>query len=103
MAIQRIPACFKEDYYFSRFLFKKIREKRMTMSMKDFKNSSDHLLEFVTDWKTEIIRSRPSEARTVIFIGVHCRRTDFADHYQEVSGASLVDHIFFDKAFDIYR
>lgn len=63
----------------------------------------DHLLEFVREWKTEIILSRRDEAKTVIFIGVHCRRTDFADHYQEVSGASLVDHIFFDKAFDIYR
>ena len=54
------------------------------------------------DWKTEIILSLPA-GKTIIFIGVHCRRTDYADHYQEVSGGSLVDHKFFDKAFDIYR
>jgi len=62
----------------------------------------DHLIELVRDWKTDIILNR-SEGKTLLFIGVHCRRTDFADHYLEVSGASLVDHVFFDKAFEIYR
>ena len=70
--------------------------------MKDFSNFSDHLIEFVRNWKTEITLNRP-EAKKIIFIGVHCRRTDFAAHYLEVSGASLVDHMFFDKAFEIYR
>ena len=39
----------------------------------------------------------------MIFVGVHCRRTDYAHHYKVVSGGTLVDHTFFDTAFDIYR
>ena len=96
-----LPA-LKESIIFQGFYLKK-KNKATTITIRDYWNTLDHLLEFVREWKTEIILSRRDEAKTVIFIGVHCRRTDFADHYQEVSGASLVDHIFFDKAFDIYR
>ena len=46
---------------------------------------------------------RAAEARTVIFVGVHCRRTDYAHHYKVVSGGTLVDRTFFDAAFDVYR
>ena len=43
--------------------------------------------------------SRRAEfSQKIIFVGVHCRRTDFKYHLPK-----LVDHRFFDKAFDIYR
>ena len=40
-----------------------------------------------------------------IFVGVHCRRTDYENHLKVLhgDGATLVDHRFFDVAFDIYR
>ena len=38
-----------------------------------------------------------------IFVGVHCRRTDYENHLKVLHGATLVDHTFFDVAFDIYR
>ena len=38
-----------------------------------------------------------------IFVGVHCRRTDYENHLKVLHGATLVDHKFFDVAFDIYR
>ena len=69
----------------------------------------------------------------MIFIGIHCRRTDYKDHYEKVSGSSLgktkktkkilflpaplcvenstyyflsrplVDHVYFNRALEIYR
>ena len=60
----------------------------------------DHLLAQVEDFKQSI---RGGEARTVIFVGVHCRRTDYAHHYKVVSGGTLVDRTFFDAAFAVYR
>ena len=60
----------------------------------------DHLLALVEDFKQSI---RAAEARSVIFVGVHCRRTDYAHHYKVVSGGTLVDRTFFDAAFDVYR
>ena len=50
--------------------------------------------------------SSPREAETLnpIFVGVHCRRTDYENHLKVLHGeATLVDHNFFDIAFDIYR
>ena len=60
----------------------------------------DHLLAQVESFKQSI---RAAEARSVIFVGVHCRRTDYAHHYKVVSGGTLVDRTFFDAAFDVYR
>ena len=54
----------------------------------------------VDEWKQGI---KEAETKNVIFVGVHCRRTDYAHHYKVVSGGTLVDHTFFDTAFDIYR
>ena len=50
-------------------------------------------------WK-QIIRE--AQNKTVIFVGVHCRRTDYGDHLA-MFGSSMVDHRFFDTAFDMYR
>ena len=63
---------------------------------------SDHLLERVANWKNEIAE-KFSENKKILYIGVHCRRTDYENHYKVVSGGSLVDHVFFNKAFEIYR
>ena len=52
------------------------------------------------NWRSEIERDF---LQKIIFIGVHCRRTDYEKHTKWVSGATLVDHHFFDTAFDIYR
>ena len=60
----------------------------------------DHLLAQVEDFKQSI---QAAEARSVIFVGVHCRRTDYAHHYKVVSGGTLVDRTFFDAAFAVYR
>ena len=43
------------------------------------------------------------EKKKIIFIGIHCRRTDYKTHYEKVSGSSLVDHVYFDKALEIFR
>ena len=51
-------------------------------------------------WKRQI---QSESSKKVVFIGVHCRRTDYEQHIKVVSGATLVDHHFFDTAFDIYR
>ena len=39
----------------------------------------------------------------LVYVGVHCRRGDQLKHYRKFSGATVVDHHFFDTAFDIYR
>jgi len=60
----------------------------------------DHLVKTVNDWKNSI---QNETIQNVIFVGVHCRRTDFKDHLVAVSGSGMVDHVFYDKAFEIYR
>ena len=60
----------------------------------------DHIQGHVDQWKNDI---RESEEKNIIFIGVHCRRTDFQNHLKAVSGAAMVDHHFYETAFDIYR
>ena len=60
----------------------------------------DHLLAQVESFKQSI---QAAEVRSVIFVGVHCRRTDYAHHYKVVSGGTLVDRTFFDAAFNVYR
>ena len=51
-------------------------------------------------WKNQI---QSENSKKIIFVGVHCRRTDYLTHIRVVSGATLVDHHFFDTAFEIYR
>ena len=86
--------------------------------MTDLKNHivfHDHLLQHVEQWKNSIIEST---IKNIIFVGtflkfllkiyfqlsgVHCRRTDYKNHYAWGSGGTLVDHRFFDAAFDVYR
>ena len=60
----------------------------------------DNLQINVKTWKRQI---QSESSKKVVFIGVHCRRTDYEQHIKVVSGATLVDHHFFDTAFDIYR
>ena len=60
----------------------------------------DQIYLHVNIWKSEIEKEF---SKKIIYIGVHCRRTDYAKHMKWVSGATLVDHHFFDTAFDIYR
>ena len=74
--------------------------KEYLTELKDQLRFHDHLLNHVEEWKKSI---RKSISKSIKFIGVHCRRTDYANHYKVVSGATLVDHHFFDTAFDIYR
>ena len=74
--------------------------KEYLTELKDQLRFHDHLLNHVEEWKKSI---RKSNSKSIKFIGVHCRRTDYANHYKVVSGATLVDHHFFDTAFDIYR
>ena len=56
----------------------------------------------MNNWKRKIEETL-SEKKKMIFVGVHCRRTDYENHYKVVSGSTLVDQVYFDKAFDIYR
>ena len=52
-------------------------------------------------WRREIRAQLRGE---VVFVGVHCRRTDFVRHLKVWNEkADLVDRTFFDVAFDIYR
>ena len=61
----------------------------------------DHLKQHVRAWKAELLEDIKKK---VIFVGVHCRRTDFEYHLQTKNGgATLVDQRFFDTAFQIYR
>ena len=61
----------------------------------------DHLLLLVEQWKQSI---REIQTKNVIFVGVHCRRTDYQNHLDtKYEKAILVDKAFFDVAFDIYR
>ena len=61
----------------------------------------DHLLLLVEQWKQSI---RETQTKNVIFVGVHCRRTDYEKHLNTLyEKATLVDKAFFDVAFDIYR
>ena len=88
----------------------------------DLKNHfvfKDHLLQHVDKWKESIINEKRKKTifvgkpQALVFsfrnfsftylLGVHCRRTDFKRHYSWVSNGTLVDHRFFDAAFDIYR
>ena len=65
--------------------------------------AADHLLKHVAGWKREIIQ-RLSLEKNIVFIGVHNRRADWAQHYQVVDGSSvLVDEVHFNAAFEIYR
>ena len=63
---------------------------------------SDHLLTLVSQWKEKIVEEL-SEEKNILFIGVHCRRTDYEGHYKYMSHSLLVDKVYFDTAFDIYR
>ena len=63
---------------------------------------SDHLLALVSQWKKKIVEEL-SEEKNILFIGVHCRRTDYEGHYKYMSHSLLVDKVYFDTAFDIYR
>ena len=61
----------------------------------------EHLLLLVEQWKQSIIEI---QTKNVIFVGVHCRRTDYQNHLDtKYEKAILVDKAFFDVAFDIYR
>ena len=63
----------------------------------------DHLTKHVKQWKNSILSQYASNE--VIFVGVHCRRTDYANHLNAVvaNGTTLVDQRYFDRAFQIYR
>eukprot|EP00092_Neocalanus_flemingeri_P031120 GFUD01033803.1.p1 GENE.GFUD01033803.1~~GFUD01033803.1.p1 ORF type:complete len:395 (+),score=73.09 GFUD01033803.1:156-1340(+) len=56
----------------------------------------------VNQWMAEVEESEQFSGE-IIYIGVHCRRTGYAHHLSVISNASLVDHHFFDRAFQIYR
>ena len=60
----------------------------------------NHLYQYVENWKTDI---QEEFSQNLVYIGVHCRRGDQLKHYRKFSGATVVDHHFFDTAFDIYR
>ena len=60
----------------------------------------DRLIEHVSNFKKQI---QENIKENVVFVGVHCRRTDYANHLKVISGSTLVDHHFYDKAFEIYR
>ena len=45
----------------------------------------DHLVSNATSWMEEI---KQSSNKSVTFIGVHCRRTDFENHLKTVSGCT---------------
>eukprot|EP00090_Calanus_glacialis_P028129 TRINITY_DN4506_c0_g1_i6.p1 TRINITY_DN4506_c0_g1~~TRINITY_DN4506_c0_g1_i6.p1 ORF type:complete len:402 (-),score=64.60 TRINITY_DN4506_c0_g1_i6:206-1411(-) len=64
-----------------------------------FKNQTQAL---VDQWLAEL-REETSSEKEIIFVGVHCRRTDYGWHMESLAGATMVDHTYFDKAFDIYR
>ena len=59
-------------------------------------------MEHVATWKREIVQ-KLGEKKNIIFIGVHNRRTDYLEHSKIISGSTLVDQVYFNKAFDIYR
>ena len=65
-------------------------------------SASDHLLEHVAAWKKEI-RQKLSGKKKILFIGVHNRRTDFYKHYKIISNSTLVDQVYFNTAFEMYR
>ena len=56
----------------------------------------------MSTWKREIVQ-KLSIKKKIIFIGVHNRRTDYSHHYQVVSNSVLVDQVYFNTAFEIYR
>ena len=41
--------------------------------------------------------------KNIIFIGVHCRRTDYVAHYRDFSHGDLVDRQHFISSFEIFR
>ena len=43
----------------------------------------DHLVEHVTNFKKNI---QKNIERNVVFVGVHCRRTDYINHLKKYSG-----------------
>ena len=94
MAVQRVPAFVKKINRVSRCYEGNIESSECFLL--------DHLLEKVVRWKTNLVE-KFGEKKTVIFIGVHCRRTDYEHHHRVRSGSSLVDHVYFNKAFQIYR
>ena len=66
-------------------------------------SATDHLLNHVTKWKKEIVQKLSSK-KNVVFVGVHNRRADWAQHYQAVDNSDvLVDEVHFNTAFEIYR
>ena len=65
-------------------------------------SASDHLQDHVSTWKREIVK-KLSLKKKIVFIGVHNRRTDYSHHYEIVSQSTLVDEVYFNTAFEIYR
>ena len=61
----------------------------------------DRLIEHVKNFKRKI---QGEISTNVLFVGVHCRRTDFLRLLKmPSSNSTYVTHHYFDKAFDVYR
>ena len=62
----------------------------------------NHLQNSVDQWKASM---SSKSSKKIVFVGVHCRRTDYANHLNAVvaNGTTLVDQNYFDRAFQIYR
>ena len=62
----------------------------------------DHLTKHVKQWKNSILSQYANTE--VIFVGVHCRRTDYAKHLNNMNGgATLVNKTFYEEALRLYR
>ena len=60
----------------------------------------EYLVQHVQNFKRQI---QSEFLKKVIFVGVHCRRTDFVNILEKKGTSTYVKHYFYEKAFDIYR
>ena len=51
------------------------------------------------------IKTQFGVGKELVYVGVHCRRTDYGEYMKRKYGgnANEVDHHFFEKGFDMYR
>eukprot|EP00092_Neocalanus_flemingeri_P006359 GFUD01006845.1.p1 GENE.GFUD01006845.1~~GFUD01006845.1.p1 ORF type:complete len:394 (-),score=65.44 GFUD01006845.1:16-1137(-) len=99
-----------EEYKYNKFLDIGMSPNYLFLYKEVLEDIRGHLLfqpdlqALVDGWLADITQDNLS-GKQILFIGVHCRRGEgmFAEHMMALSGATMVDHHYFDRAFDIYR
>merc|ERR1711892_1404044 len=97
-----------EEYKYNRFINIGLYPHYLFLYKEILDTLRDHLLfkphvQELVEITLENVEDTNTDSKDIIFVGVHGRMTDYANHLKSVSGATIVDENYFYRAFDIYR